>query len=338
MDSVKLQTLNSKRLLLFIIIYVVAFVSFSLYASGSWMFFCCLLSYVIQVVCVLRITECHKTKLTSDNISSYVQSENNYKIIFVSLALITILLDTFPFIAMSGVGGLPVYEGGTLVIFMNSGIWCMWGYYIVTICGKNLQKEYDKRIASIEAQRVREERWRLEKERIETEFNSARQKLFNKYGECTIDICIGDIKEIKHHIYVFENSATIVLNGEEIAFNKILGFTLQDDSKTIMTSDVASYTSTTKTSTGSMLCRAVVGGMLTGGLGAVAGAVTAKKETITTPNQNQSKTTTSIKHNYMCYVNVNDLANPIREILLGEDSQKVQTVANILNVIITRNK
>lgn len=129
-----------------------------------------------------------------------------------------------------------------------------------------------------------------------------------------------------------------MLNGEEIAFNKILGFTLQDDSKTIMTSDVASYTSTTKTSTGSMLGRAVVGGMLTGGLGAVAGAVTAKKKTITTPNQNQSKTTTSIKHNYMCYVNVNDLANPIREILLGEDSQKVQTVANILNVIITRNK
>ena len=40
----------------------------------------------------------------------------------------------------------------------------------------------------------------------------------------------------------------------------------------------------------------------------------------------------------MCYVNVNDLANPIREILLGEDSQKAQTVANILNVIITKNK
>lgn len=342
MDYVKLQTFDSKRLLLFAVIYAIAFLSFSLYESGVWMFFCCLLSYGVQGLCAIYIVDMFENnivKLTADNIATYVRSDSTYKSLFVILCVITILLDGLPYYAMCEAWGLPEYEGGFLVSGLVFGIWYMWLHCLVAVCNKNLQKDYNQEIASIEETKLKSERQKLEKERIETEFNNTLQELYNKYGDYTTDICIGTSKKnVKQHIYVFEDSTTIVLNGEEIAFDKILGFTLQDDSKTITTSDVASYTSTTKTSTGSMIGRAVVGGMLTGGLGAVAGAATAKKETITTPNQNQSTTTTSIKHKYICYVNVNDLANPIREIFLGEDSKMAQTVANIFNVIIERNK
>lgn len=334
MDSIRLPLLNNeynkKGLLLFIVIYAFAFISFFC-KSLFWG----LLSYIIQLIYIVFTflwTYNNEVTLTSDNVSSYHQSEKNYKIIFVLLSSIAILLDTFLCIA-DGSGRYRGRAGGILSL-MTFVIWYAWGRCIYEICSSNLQKEYNKNMANLKAQRAQE----LEKERIETEFNNARQKLFDKYGECTADICIEDKKEIKHHIYVFESSATIVLNEEEIAFNKILGFTLQDDSKTIMTSDVASYTSTTKTSTGSMLGRAAVGGVLLGGVGALVGANTAKKETITTPNQSQSTTTTSIKHNYICYVNVNDLANPIREIPLGENSKRAQMVANIFNIIIERNK
>lgn len=343
MDYVKLSTFDSKRLLLFPVIYAVAFLSFWLYSSNDvWMFFCCLLSYGIQVICMPFMSwglfENKKVKVTADNIAKYTRKEENYKIIFLLLSAITILLDAFPFVAMSGTGNIPEYEGGVLVTFMVLGIWCIWGFCIAGVFGENLQKEYDSRIASAEKERIRIEQRRLEQERVEEEFNNQWQELSNKYGECTTDICIGASKDIKQHLYVFERSAVVVLNGEEIAFNKILGFALQDDSKTIMTSDVASYISTTKTSTGSMLGRAAVGGVLFGGVGALVGANTAKKETITTPNQSQSTTTTSIKHNYMCYINVNDLVNPIRELSLGDDTKKAQMVANLFNVIIERNK
>lgn len=343
MDYVKLSTFDSKRLLLFPVIYAVAFLSFWLYSSKDvWMFFCCLLSYCIQVICIpflfMGVFENKQVKVTADNLSTYAQKEDYYKIIFVLLSVTTILFDSFPFAAMSGIGNIPEYEGGLLVTIMVLGIWCMWGFCIAGVVEKDLQKEYDNRIASEKKEKARLEQQRLEKERIEAEFNNQWQELSNKYGECTTDICIGASKDIKQHLYVFEESAVIVLNGEEIAFNKILGFVLQDDSKTIMTSDVASYTSSTKTSTSSMIGRAAVAGMLTGGLGAVIGAATAKKETTITPNQSKAITTTLIKHNYICYVNVNDLTNPIREILLGGDPQKAQMVANIFNVIIERNK
>lgn len=333
MDSIRLPILNNeynkKGLLLFIAIYVFAFIS--LFCKS---FFGGLLSYIIQLIYIvftLFWADRYKVTLISDNVSSYHQSEKNYKIIFVSLSSIAILLDTFLCIA----DGSGWYRGrvGGIIGIMTFVIWYAWGRCIYEICMYNLQKEYNKSMANLKAQRELE----FKKEQIETKYNNDLQKLFDKYGECTTDVCIGDEKKIKQHIYVFENSATIVLCGEGIAFKKILGFTLQDDSKTIMTSDVASYTSTTKTSTGSMLGRAAVGSLF-GGVGALVGASTAKKETITTPNQNQSTTTTSIKHNYICYVNVNDLTNPIREIFLGENSKKAQMIANIFNVIIERNK
>ncbi len=156
------------------------------------------------------------------------------------------------------------------------------------------------------------------------------QSLVDKFGSCSACVSLRSNLTITSDLFIFEDSRMIVLYGNEYKFSDILGFSLVDDatSETITTS-----TGDAKTSTGSMIGRAVVGGVLTGGLGAVAGAATAKKNIATNAT---SQTTTT--HKYTVYVNVNSLSNPTVTIRIGDDSQKAYKLANLFNVIIAREK
>lgn len=82
-----------------------------------------------------------------------------------------------------------------------------------------------------------------------------------------------------------------------------------------------------------MVGRAVVGGVLTGGLGAVAGAATAKKNV---SDNATSQTTTT--HKYTLYINVNNLQEPTISLNIGNDASTAQKLAGAMNVIIERNK
>lgn len=172
------------------------------------------------------------------------------------------------------------------------------------------------------------EQWR---EKQEAEYNTHRTKLIDRLGECVLDIDLGDYEEydINTHVMLFESSQIIRIKAQEYKFSDILGYSLIDDatSETITTS-----TGTAKTSTGSMLGRAVVGGVLTGGLGAVAGAATAKKNI----SDNATSQTTTM-HNYTLYINVNSLQEPTISLNLGNDVSVAQKLAGAVNVIIERN-
>ena len=190
-----------------------------------------------------------------------------------------------------------------------------------------------------ERARIAADEWRkreeLKKQAV-SEYETALRTLISAYGDCSLDIEPGSKSlDTYNHIYFFEQGAMVVLKNEPIPFEKIIGFSLNDDTKTIMQNETT-YTSTTTTSTGSMLGRTVVGGVLLGGIGALAGATTAKKETVTTPSSGQTTTTT--KHNYSLYLNIDSISNPNRVIELGADTQKAQNLANAINVIIQRNK
>ena len=121
-----------------------------------------------------------------------------------------------------------------------------------------------------------------------------------------------------------------IINSKKYEFSDILGYSLVDDatSETITTS-----VGTAKTSTGSMIGRAVVGGVLTGGLGAVAGAATAKKNI---SDNATSQTTTT--HKYTLYINVNSIQEPTIALKIGNSVSKAQKLAGVINVIIERNK
>lgn len=172
-------------------------------------------------------------------------------------------------------------------------------------------------------------------------------KWAEKWGKCTLeipiitkryeldlsqDLTLDDIyaSSRTYYISVFEESSIVIIDSKEYPFSDILGFSLVDDatSETITTSIGGA-----KTSTGSMLGRAVVGGMLIGGLGAVAGAATAKKDIETNAT---SLTTTT--HKYTMYINVNSIKNPTIPIPIGEDEQTAHQLAGLFNVIIAKGQ
>lgn len=196
-----------------------------------------------------------------------------------------------------------------------------------------LVRRHDKKKEQEDEERDRirrrnREQWR---EKQEAEYNTQRTKLIDRLGECVLDIDLGDYEEydINTHVMLFESSQIIRIKAQEYKFSDILGYSLVDDatSETITTS-----TGTAKTSTGSMLGRAVVGGVLTGGLGAVAGAATAKKNI----SDNATSQTTTM-HNYTLYINVNSLQEPTISLNLGNDVSIAQKLAGAVNVIIERN-
>ena len=181
-----------------------------------------------------------------------------------------------------------------------------------------------------EAQRMQDyraswDKWNEERGASPTQ----KQQYIDLYGDCSADIiyCGG-------RFYVFEQSQIVIFTKEIIPFSKIIGYNLTDNQVTI--SENVGYESKTTTSTGSMIGRAVVGGVLTGGIGAVIGATTAKKNTVTTPMQDN--VVASVTHDFKIYVNLNDLSNPTIIICVGRNTDTAYQIANILNIIVERNK
>jgi hypothetical protein len=198
------------------------------------------------------------------------------------------------------------------------------------------KEEEDRKKREEEKMAKQREQEELQKTR-EDEYLAVFNKRFGSYGAKTIDILIGKDKlELCNHFLVFGDGNILVVNNDEIPFSKLIGYNVQDNSETIATSSIASYTSTTSTSTGSMLGRAVVGGVLLGGVGALAGATTAKQNTTTTPT-GKTTTTTKTRHNYVIFINVDDLNNHTRKLNIGDDAEKLNNITNVLNIILQRN-
>ena len=165
-------------------------------------------------------------------------------------------------------------------------------------------------------------------------YNSKIEELISTHGEITLDRALpytgqfGGL-ELSSHLFIFEDTKVIVVNGEAIPFSKILAYSLVDNQQTIATTTGGSEI---KTSTGSMVGRALVGGALFGGVGALAGATTAKKETeITTTTEHTTN------HDYKIYLSINDIANPQRIIGFGKDEEAANKASSVFNIIISQN-
>lgn len=194
---------------------------------------------------------------------------------------------------------------------------------------RHLSKEGEK---IMEQEKAREERQKQRKLLACEEYEKSLSELSTRLGECAMNENLSTWSEynLSTRILIYEQSGIIIVKSKEYRFSDILGYSLVDDatSETITTS-----TGTAKTSTGSMLGRAVVGGVLTGGLGAVAGAATAKKNI----SDNATSQTTTI-HKYTLYINVNSLQEPTIALKIGDNASRAQKLAGAINVIIERNK
>lgn len=144
-------------------------------------------------------------------------------------------------------------------------------------------------------------------------------ELNTKYGEVTLVInnartTSGYEKDKQNSILVFDNQSIIIINEVTYEYNEILDFDINNQ---------MSYK--TSTSTGSMLGRAIVGGVLTGGVGAVIGGTTAKKET------------RSAIAGYEVNISVRRMSAPLITVTTKDESV-VNTLSAVLKNIIDSNK
>lgn len=133
--------------------------------------------------------------------------------------------------------------------------------------------------------------------------------------------------DIQKYVFISEEKSLIMLNEHIYHFKEILDFTLSDNSVVVFTPT----TSKTTTNTGSMLGRAIVGGVLTGGVGAVIGGATASQTTQT------SEGTSHTRHDYTLVITVNNLSNPVENIHIGWRENYAREISSILSIIVSRN-
>lgn len=179
-------------------------------------------------------------------------------------------------------------------------------------------------------------RLRQQKEKDE-QYANAINKLESQFGRTTIRIPLNGWRsngsyshQLNSYLYFFEKSSVAVIDGNPIDFKNILAYTLADNQHTIITTKGSADTTT---SMGSMAGRALVGGALLGGVGALAGATTSKRDTEI--NTTTSHTTT---HDYVIYLNIDDMANPQRILKFGQDAESANKAASVFNIIINKNK
>lgn len=135
-------------------------------------------------------------------------------------------------------------------------------------------------------------------------------------------------KNIDGSIFVFAETRKIWIFGKVCNFNEIIGCNIKDD----LQIEKSSVTYKTKTSTSSMLGRAIVGGVLTGGIGALVGGATARKKTVAVPSGNDKTI-----HDFTVVINTNDLSCPVFYVKCGADELLANELHGIINAVISKN-
>lgn len=198
----------------------------------------------------------------------------------------------------------------------------------IIFIGKKVYKEYQK---SQEEEKLRlqaEENLRLKKQSDADAKNAEfKRNLIDKYGPITRTISRTHYDEdfIKYYddIIVFEKPQKIILCQREYNFNDMLSCSMYDENNLNI-----SPKQITRTNTGSMLGRAVIGGLTLGVVGAVAGAMTAKTETTnSTDNKDYSPS-------YIIKIGVKSIDNPTITLKLYRDKEMAEEIYALIQAII----
>jgi hypothetical protein len=205
------------------------------------------------------------------------------------------------------------------------------------------QKEIERaKLAQFEIKKKEREAKEEEKKRKQQEYANLLSSIGipNKTIKLNIIDSFSDL--------VFFNKEKLLLYGTQpIKYSDILRYDVSTEQrkKTIPVSwqekeeynrKKASATATVKTSTSSMLGRAVVGGILLGGVGALAGAATAKKKVYTEQNMPEEPKPRTLTFNlYTVYVRLND-GREI-EVAFNQAKEKMEQFVRELDYIITQN-
>ena len=215
--------------------------------------------------------------------------------------------------------------------------WLSWVFIILISFGLAfllLKTDMDEKKYEKEEAEKREKQKKEQEEALmikEQEYKSLREEFFRDNGGIS-DKCIATNQfDLLSEIHIYESSKTVFILGKKYKFKDIISCTFSDN-KTIKHGEMTAV-STTKSSNGNAIGRAVVGGVIAGGAGAVIGGTTGKKNTETIYKQKDD----IVKHDYTVIINVNSISNPIVRINLGDNGKLVNEIVGVMNVII-KNK
>ena len=202
--------------------------------------------------------------------------------------------------------------------------WLIWLIAHVNYKTNNAEKlekmisDEEHRLARIAAQRESEE----------MENTQVMEELTSKYGKPEQIIKILDNK-VKNSFIVFPAAHSIYVQSKVIPYGQIINCEVKDDSYTTVT---GTKEEVTKTSTGSMAGRAVVGAIIAGPVGAVVGGATAKKKTEVIDN-----TKTITHHHYYVVITLADVSTPMVRIDCGKANPRIaEKIKAILSGIISQ--
>lgn len=185
---------------------------------------------------------------------------------------------------------------------------------VIIICNKIDQKEQEEQ----------ERKRKLRLRELQLEREKEEEDLINRLGQPLI---CKEGRMCNHLFKIYDQSKVIIINEVEIPFSLLRGCQLVTDGQ-IITSE---YTGKENTNTGSMVGRAIVGGVLTGGAGAIIGGATASKRQIgTNTSVSQSK--------YSVIISMNDLKNPTKIYDCNTDLEFASDFANTINLIIENER
>lgn len=333
-----------------IVLIILAIFCFFLYDVAEWgMFFSCLFAYISQLVgFVLIIDNKRRFHVKVADYGKAIRRLKVYEVLFIFLSLLIILVDLAPFNIWVGSRWLinlywiSYYADGRLdneFLFQSNDLSHVyyeghWAIYMMTLIiilfivlmlcymvyqNRTIKREFAHFAASGKTkEQIWEERYLQKKAAEEKEYNNKVQKYGTSYKE---------IRVYKESIIVSEERSVIYLAGTDYKFQDILNVQIHDNSRVIK----SAISATTKTKTGSMVGRAIVGDVIAGPVGGIIGGVTAKKQIDI--GEQESRT----EHNYSLYVTVNDLSRPVVKILIGRDEDILNEVYSILSIIINRN-
>lgn len=156
-----------------------------------------------------------------------------------------------------------------------------------------------------------------------SQINAEQKELTEKkYGRSIIE---RDSFSNGNSFSVHEESKVVLINKSAMPYSNIRACELLVDGQTS-----TSTTSTiTKSSTGSVVGRAVVGTVVAGGAGAVIGGLSGKKT-------GTGETTTNVITNYSVRISTNNIAEPTKIIRCNNDIVFATNLVDTLNIIIER--
>lgn len=221
---------------------------------------------------------------------------------------------------------LKDYSGGAPLF----GLVLIWGFVIGWIIWMISNKDYkDSNKVKLEEkikQREEEEAERaIQKKAKEEETKRQMSALTSQFGQPEKIINISD-DNINNAFIVFPSSCSIKYKTQVISYSELVSSEIKDNTYTTTT---GTKEEVTKSSTGSTIGRAVVGGLIAGPAGAIIGGATSKKRTEVIDN-----TRTILHHHYFVIVNLSTPANPVLKIDCGASSKTAEEINAILVGII----